>query len=269
MVHTVFALSDSAENSNLPDVALCLSVSDCHSKPAASGAFIPRIEIKAHVQEGLRWETDPEYIAQEKIDGVRALLEWGKLRGRARKYKLPGVLPEIFRDAVLDGELKDGVYFVFDVVVWQGREVSRLPLWQRLEILDAIPLASWMRPVRRSMECAGFLAQILNEGGEGIVRKPLRGTWGYGWEKCKKSHTEDAVIASINRATGVASLVQYANGVAMDCGKVSILRDFDYLSTGVVIEVEVFDRHESGKFREARYLRWRDDKPAAECVVNP
>jgi ATP-dependent DNA ligase len=235
------------------------------SKPAL--AVIPRVEFKLLMADGLRFDTDPAYIAQEKIDGVRCLLEWGHGRGRARKYKLPGELPEIFNDAVLDGELKDGLYYVFDVVVWQGREVSRLPLSDRLAILDTIPLASWMRPVRRSMHVAGFLAQILNEGGEGVVIKPLRGTWGYGWTKCKKSHTEDCVIASINNATGVASLVQYAAGKTIDCGKVSILRDFDYLSAGMVVEVEVFDRHDSGKFREARYLRWRDDKPAVDCLV--
>lgn len=220
---------------------------------------MPAIKCEERPESLSVWAYRGDWIAQEKVDGERALLEWGKLYGRNRELQLPGELPAVFADAVLDCELKDGTLHVFDLVAWNGVELSRKPLSERLDKLASlVPLFPvWMRPVATSRNLSGLYDSVIAAGGEGVVVKSLRGGWGCDWVKVKKQHTEDVVVASI--VNGVAHCFQGT----VDCGKVNC---FSHpVSVGDVIEVACHSRHASGKLRESRFLRIRKDKTAAMC----
>jgi hypothetical protein len=65
-------------------------------------------------------------------------------------------------------------------------------------------------------------------------------------------------------------LIQFdASGHPVDCGWLAVLsaNTFARLKIGDVVEIECHSRHASGKFREARLVRIRTDKAAAECCA--
>ena len=107
------------------------------------------------------------WVAEPKIDGVRALLEQNKITGRNGNdytYKFPELKTDI--DAVIDGEIvcqnesfestasrvhtKDlfqikllskkfpVVFKVFDILEINGRDLTNLPLLERKELLNTI-----------------------------------------------------------------------------------------------------------------------------------
>lgn len=210
-----------------------------------------------------------DHIAQEKIDGVRALLEWGKLRGRRCSYPLPGQLPECLADFVFDGELKDGIYHVFDIVACEGQEVSWQPLSSRLQLLEAASalFPRWMVKVPDTKNIAALLSAVLARGGEGVVVKKLSAGWGKLWIKCKREATHDLIVESLDADKRSAACYQISNGKRLDVGRVFLGNAFPSVTVGDVIEVTAISRHASGKLREAHFLRIRHDKPASACVV--
>ena len=230
---------------------------------------LPRVEFEQTPESLGFWPYAGEWLAQEKIDGERALLEWGNLRGRKLNHNLPGDLPEAFRSAVLDGELVGGVFHVFDVVCWGGQEMSRQPLESRLALLDSIApqFPAWMKPVESSVDLAGFYAEVVARGGEGVVAKKLSAGWGKQWVKVKHTLTHDLVVESLDASKRSAACYQIRNGERLDVGRVFLGRAFESVRVGDVIEVVAMSRHASGKLREARFVRSRPDKPAAACVV--
>lgn len=226
------------------------------------------IEYEVALADGLAWCVQPGFIYQEKIDGKRALLVAGELRGRVQRYNCPAPCPEWLMACVLDGELVGITYHAFDVLQWRGDDVRGLPLKERLNILNIISAAFplWIVPVKQSANGGEFLEAILRDGGEGIVRKPLNRTYHNGeWMKCKRLQTFDLIVESLDAKKRSAACYQWKDGQRLDVGRVNLGMEFDSVAAGSVIEVAAMSRHASGKLREARFVRLRTDKPAAQC----
>src|SRR5690606_37738786 len=98
--------------------------------------------------------TDPAWIFERKLDGIRLLAfrddEGVRLLTRNR---LPRHLPDVTRaieslpvdEIVLDGEStwdggSDIAYHIFDILWLDGRSVTHLPLTERYALLDSLPL---------------------------------------------------------------------------------------------------------------------------------
>src|SRR5687768_1977240 len=96
--------------------------------------------------------TGPEWIFERKFDGIRLLAfkNGGDVRLLSRN-RLPQHMPDLaaavatlpVRDAILDGECTwPGAriaYHVFDLLRLDGRDLTRLPLAQRRELLAQLP----------------------------------------------------------------------------------------------------------------------------------
>jgi ATP-dependent DNA ligase len=196
--------------------------------------------------EGRRWRGYGEWLYQEKKDGVWCERSIG--------------------DSIFTGELcRDGTFWVFDLPVARGADISGLPLRSRLEALSGLGLpAGW-----RMMPCGNggeFLEAVLAAGGEGVVAKRLDSVFGEDWIKCKRSETQDCVVVERHRIKDSARLEQRWGDKAIDCGWVSIFGNrFARVRLGDVVEVECHSRHPSGKLREPRIVRLRPDKTALEC----
>ena len=124
-----------------------------------------------------------QWIFERKFDGIRLL---AYRRGRdVRLYsrnRLPQNLPTVAnaiaalppRDLILDGEATwspdEGGYHVFDILWIDGRELTQLPLMERREILQSLPLA---KPLRRvvALEDAKPWERACAEGWEGVIAK--------------------------------------------------------------------------------------------------
>src|ERR1044072_1354403 len=106
--------------------------------------------------------TGPEWIFERKYDGIRLLAyKQGNDVRLFSRNRLPHNIP-VFVDAIaalpphdliLDGEATwrgeaRSSYYVFDIMWIDGRNVTTLPLEQRLALLDNLPLRSPLERVR-------------------------------------------------------------------------------------------------------------------------
>jgi len=216
--------------------------------------------------DALRWQASPDWTFETKADGKRALLSAGELRGRALRYPLPGPLPATLDGCALDGELVGKAYFAFDLLEANGQDLRRQPLRERRAALLALqPLfPDWIRPIpaaRPGQPGGDYLQAVLRAGAEGCVAKRLSAPYGCQWFKAKRVETFDCVAAERDMARGSIRLALAGE----DCGWLPCRAAFDGIRLGDVLEISALGRHASGKFREARLVRVRTDKPATDC----
>src|SRR5512132_2583607 len=100
----------------------------------------------------------PEWLVERKYDGIRLLAyKRGtdvKLFSRNRlEQNLPRVAEVVaglpVTDAILDGEIAGGVYYVFDVMWLDGHAVTGLGLEERRALLAGLPFRDlWSMSMR-------------------------------------------------------------------------------------------------------------------------
>lgn len=209
--------------------------------------------------------SEPDFIFEEKHDGIRAVchVEQGGNRVTGLRFNDDGTLAEISKpqaaqlrasrfedlaDSMFDGELMaDGRYLVFDCVALRGEDLRGFDLQTRKNVLlraaagfpDGVSVVRWYETF-----------EDVGEFEEGVVVKDLHARYGYGWWKAKRVHTDDVLVESVNRDNGVATV--------RGAGCVSGVPE--HVVPGDCIEVEFFKRFASGKLRNGRFVRLRDDK---------
>src|SRR5688500_11602772 len=130
--------------------------------------------------------TGPEWIFERKFDGIRLLAFKRGIDVRLfSRNRLPQVCPAIARaigdlhsgDLILDGELtwghagtRDTTYHVFDIVWFDGRDVTTLPLDERRGLLRSLPLRSPLRAVD-TLDDDKPWERACAEGWEGVIAK--------------------------------------------------------------------------------------------------
>lgn len=189
--------------------------------------------VPVPLRVGLCWRGGGGFVYQEKLDGQWCVREHGR--------------------SILVGELMARRAFVaFDCVCYDGQDVRRLPLWQRLELLRSLDV-----PVVAQGHGGEFLQAVLAAGGEGIVAKPADAPWGVGWWKCKRRETFDCQVADFN--PGRQSVRLMLDG--QDVGSCPVFgAQLDRLRVGDVVEVAAHSRTAAGKLRDPRFVRARPDK---------
>ena len=182
-----------------------------------------------------------QWLYELKLDGYRALAfkRNGVVHLRSRNdndfaTRYPGVLKGLAKmpdDTVIDGEViafdDDGrpsfnalqnygsaaapvIYYVFDVMVLAGRDVTREPLEKRRELLEQKVLPKLSEPVRyaSSLDAAlPVLVQSVKEQGfEGLVAKRRNSVYEPGlrtgaWMKMRVNRGQEFVIGGYTRGT--------------------------------------------------------------------
>jgi DNA ligase D-like protein (predicted ligase) len=186
------------------------------------------LRTEALPDEGERWEY------QLKLDGYRAVAfrTGGKLYLRSRNDndfspRYPGVLKGLAKlpdETVIDGEIvaldREGrpsfnllqnhssgtipiVYFVFDLMVLAGRDVTREPLTVRRRLLETKVLSKLTEPVRYAGPLEATLPVLVQsvkaQGFEGLVAKRLDSRYEPGlrsgaWMKMRVNQGQEFVI---------------------------------------------------------------------------
>ena len=183
-----------------------------------------------------------EFIYEMKWDGYRAIaeVEAGNVKLYSRnnidyKEKFAPVyesLKKVTENIVLDGEVvmldKEGksqfqwiqdypaskhegelLYYVFDILSFNGHDLTKLPLLKRKEILKEvlpnIPYLAYSDHIEK--EGKAFFAQAEKLKLEGIMAKRIDSTYKFGvrtkdWLKIKTSNTHDAFIAGFTKPRG-------------------------------------------------------------------
>jgi bifunctional non-homologous end joining protein LigD len=157
-----------------------------------------------------------EWRFERKYDGIRLLaFKWGgdvTLYSRNQlRQNVPAVAAAIARlpvdDAILDGELEwdQRDYHVFDLLWVDGRDLTGLPLADRLAALHALPLKPPLRRVAavdhpRPWELAAA------EGWEGVIAKRAGSRYEHrrskSWLKMKVEVTRELVIGGFTDPQG-------------------------------------------------------------------
>lgn len=173
--------------------------------------------------------TGPDWLFEQKFDGIRLLAykrsDDVQLFSRNRlPQHLPSIAASIARlpvkDAVFDGELIGGSYFVFDTMWFDGRDVMRLPLEERRALLAGLPLQSPLRRVPLLAEPNPW-ERAAREGWEGVIAKrrgtPYEQRRSPHWLKMKCEASQEFVVGGFTDPQGArvglgALLVGYYEG---------------------------------------------------------
>ena len=238
----------------------------------------------------------PDWVFERKLDGIRCLAV--KLGGETRLYsrnelslreRYPSLAAALDAEPadgfVLDGEavaFVDGrdrfggvggelLYYVFDVLFADGRDVRSLPLEQRRTLLTGV--LRWRDPLRMTEQMIGDGAALLTDacgaGWEGLIAKrrgtPYVSTRSRDWLKLKCTRTQELVIGGFTAPRGSrtdlgALLVGYfEDGRLHYAGKVgtgfarATLRELSARLTPLVRETAAFEP-EKGLPRAATWV---------------
>ena len=162
--------------------------------------------------------TGPEWVFERKFDGIRLLAykNGGDVRLFSRN-QLPQDLPAIQRaverlpheELILDGELTwpggKVTYHVFDIMWIDGRNVTKLPLEERRDLLDQLPLRDPLHRVELMVDPSPW-ERAQNEGWEGVIAKRRGSIYEHRrskeWLKMKCELTENFIVGGFTDPQG-------------------------------------------------------------------
>jgi len=261
----------------------------------------------------------PEWLFERKLDGIRLLaFRSGDDIRLLSRNRLPQHLPQVadavaalpVQDLILDGELTWGRdepgYHVFDIIRFDGDDLSALPLEERQARLAALPLSPPLHRVAR-LEGDKPWERACAEGWEGVVAKrrgsPYEHRRSPHWLKMKCENAQELVVGGFTDPKGArvglgALLVGYYDGDEfVFAGKVgtgfdaALLRGLrsrldaaeiskspftravglprlyaHWVRPEIVVQVAFIEWTGNGKLRHSRLLGVRTDKAPREVV---
>jgi bifunctional non-homologous end joining protein LigD len=264
--------------------------------------------------------TGPDWIFERKYDGIRLIaFKNGRSVKLLSRNRLPQHNPEIAaaiadlsaRTLILDGEVTwrgdaRNVYYVFDVLWIDGRDVTRLPLEERQAILKELQLRAPLVRVTPLKDEAPW-DRACAEGWEGVIAKrrgtPYEHRRSPHWLKMKCEASQEFVVGGFTDPQGGrvglgALLVGYYEGddfvfagkvgTGFDTKLLLQLRSrFDrieiqkspftraiglprlrahWVRPEVIVQVSFIEWTVHGKLRHSRLIGLRTDKSPREVV---
>ena len=235
----------------LSDSILDLSV------PAKSGLLRQPEHLLLSQPSGNAFDIErPKY----QIISVKTALEF-HWNGYHVSEKMDGCWHEMrIGSSVIVGEMMaDGTFCAFNLLVFNGKDIRKLPTSERLELL-ASHFPNLQRPAEpiEGESAADFLNRVLARGGEGIVAVALNCPFGVKTFKVKRNETFDCVVTEKHHQK--KSLHLSLNGEDVGWCACRARGELRKISVGSVVEVSCMKRFSSGRFREPVFIRPRPDK---------
>ena len=154
------------------------------------------------------------------LDGEIVIAREGRLDFDAMQTRLH---PAESRVRKLSAEIP-AEYVVFDVLLWDGEELWRLPLGERRAALERLVGGFRLSPVTLDAEQAGTWLSTLEAAGlDGVVAKRLDASYRPGARdavvKVKEHKTADCVVAGVRWKKGTRELATLLLGLYEDDGR--------------------------------------------------
>jgi len=162
--------------------------------------------------------TGPEWIFERKFDGIRLLaFKQGhdvSLYSRNRLLqRLPSIVHAIEKipvgDLILDGEATwnrgQVVYHVFDILWFDGRDITLLPLYERQSLLSGLPIKEPLELVTPLDDPMPW-ERARKEGWEGVIAKRCDSFYEHrrsrNWLKMKCEASQEFVVGGFTDPQG-------------------------------------------------------------------
>lgn len=239
-------------------------------------------------EEAEKYIIDENWLMQEKLDGVRFLLE--KKNSRVNSFNRRGLYTNIptniwnsvseTKNFLIDGELIGEKMHVFDILEYNDQDLRNEKLSSRIEILNKlIDEIGW----KENIDCTNVFhsaeekrtayAKFFEDNKEGVVFKKKdakyyvgRPASGGDYIKCKFYGTCSAIVTNINNKRSV-SLGLYKGKKLVNAGNVTISSNFEIPEIGNVVEVKyLYAMKQSGSLYQPIYLGVRNDIVTEECT---
>lgn len=255
----------------------------------------PQLAKSAEVTSLSAFITDDSWVMEQKLDGHRVLLVAPELdmpptaltrNGNLYSRKLPQAIRD-FRFPpgkwVLDGELVDGTYYVFDLPVspiFERSNPAMATLSVRRQALEAL-LDNIGHPfklvpqARNRAEKITLADTALRNNFEGLLLKKRDSLYipagrTTDWLKLKFVVTADVVVLDV-RDDGKDSVrlgLYTADGLLQDVGRASLIGKEKRcpINQGDVVEVRYLYVGAGGRLYQPTLLKKRDDKRPDECT---
>jgi hypothetical protein len=251
----------------------------------ASFGRYPQLPCKTTAAVIDRMIADDRYGIQEKFDGRNTMVDvsGGKVSA-GNKKGLGSAIPLEAADAAaavsknwkFDAENVNGVLYVFDVIEFEGVDLSALPYVERHSRLAAIqkklPADSALRIVNLVRGRAAKLAfrdELRSRGAEGFVIKFLSADYSPGDSheaQFKSQFRERGTFisgAQNGLKSSVAISVLTVSSQVRDMGNLTVPRIFP---VGSILEVEYLYCHDKGgKLHQPVFIEVRSDANASDC----
>lgn len=273
------------------------------SKPAPSSSpkRVPMAFEHADPNDVPKFAADPNYYFQQKVDGIRGQMviepgkaPWFRNRGGDALInasatsvsgpilaKLGSVLPKDGPSYVIDGELLDGKWYIFDMAVI-GQE--KMPWEQRMEIAEqwvktlraaGITNVEALPTARTQNEKLKLWEAIRTGGGEGVMMKRKDSPYNFGGRvnhtlKAKVRSTADVVVmAKGEKGKESATVGVHVGGKLQRVANVSLIgKEKDGpVNVGDVIEVAyLWANPSNNNLQQAAMEKKRPDKAPEEAT---
>jgi len=237
----------------------------------------------------LEYIRDPDWVMQEKMDGVRLIvvrcgnsITAGNRNGLtvAVSASIVEAVLALDHDCVLDGEAIGDVYWPFDLLCFDGNDITDRSLTYRLEILTAILRAKPGCPSPRVRTAFSerdkhiLLNTIRAEGGEGVVFKNAHARYtpgrpASGGDALKHKFKASASCAVLSHNSGKRSVqIAVSNDAVnalplqrfIEIGNVAIPGSAPMPSIDTMIEIEYLYAYRGGALFQPVYKGARPDK---------
>jgi bifunctional non-homologous end joining protein LigD len=229
---------------------------------------------------------DSEWVAQQKFDGVRQLIECtGSValainRRGAYVSGSTAILTEAQRlpACLLDGEAIGDHYYAFDLLEFQGQSIRELPYLQRYQqlrkLLQGTFAALHIAYTAQTTHEKELLYQALWDAErEGIVFKqanapstPHRPASGGTARKYKFYATASVIVEAVNTKRSVAIAVR-SGTTQQSIGNVTIPPNAVVPTVNTIIEVRYLYAYQNGSLYQPTYLGIRSDLSHDDCVL--
>lgn len=239
--------------------------------------LVPQLLNPIEISELDSYVNDDKYLAQEKLDGKRIMVDvtFGKVTASNRRSWVIGIPKDIeqelakFDDCVLDGELVGGVYYVFDLLSHNGEDLKALPCVERFDRLvhvigDQMLEQVGLVPTAFSTQEKQALAESLSLK-EGIVFKQVNAPYtagrpnkGGAQVKCKFWSSATCVVSAINAKRSIAVSVDSPDGFVA-VGNVTVPPNYELPQLGDYVEIKYLYYYVGGSLYQPQYLGVRDD----------
>lgn len=238
------------------------------------------------IEDATYYIDNDDYLAQEKMDGDRRLLdssdsEVAGINRKGQNVILPvAIVKSVNKNFTLDGEIIEDRLYVFDILSLDGDDTKHLKCIDRVALLNSdLKLGNNIIVIKTAFtkeEKQALYEELIARNAEGIVFKLKKATYKPGrpsvlGDQLKYKFWKSATFIVKDFTVGKRSVgleLMDEDGKKVSVGRVTIPPNKDVPDIGDLIEVRYLYAYKGGSVYQPTYLGKRDDLYLEDAIVS-